>query len=274
MADILQQILTAKRDEVAKARAARPLDLVRREAESAAPALDFHAALADRSRGPRIIAECKKKSPSRGIMVADYDAVKLAKAYERGGAAAISVLTDEAFFGGTLADLRAVRESVRLPIIRKDFVIDAYQIYEARAAGADSFLLLAGPLDTDTLERFLAIGRSLGMEPLIESHSAAELATARATQGTIFGINNRDLKSFAIDMKHATELLAEVMRGAPPGAQRVAVCESGIKTRRDIENMGSVGYNAFLIGESLAISPDPEAQVRHLLSRDDRSVGQ
>lgn len=265
MSDILQKILANKATEVAAAKAARPQAELERSAKAQRPARDFLAALRAKGggNGARVIAECKQKSPSRGVMVPDYDPVRLARAYEAGGAAAISVLTDEVFFGGALAHLAAVTTAVSLPVLRKDFIIDAYQIWEARAHGADTFLLLAGPLSTKEIDEFLDLGRSLGMEPLIESHTSAELALARASKGKIFGINNRDLKTFAIDLQHARGLLAEAQQGDP---ERVVVCESGIKSRNDIEIMAAVGYKAFLIGESLATHPDPKAGLQDLIS--------
>ncbi len=265
MSDILAKILANKAEEVAAAKARVPQAAVEKAAKKTRPARDFLAALtaAGPGNGARVIAECKQKSPSRGVMVLDYDPVRLARAYEKGGAAAISVLTDEVFFGGALAHLAAVAAAVAVPVLRKDFIIDPYQIFEARAHGADTFLLLAGPLDTRQLDDLIGLGRTLDMEPLIESHTAAELELARASKGKIFGINNRDLKTFAIDLANARGLLAEARRGDP---DRVVVCESGIKSRNDIEVMAAVGYKAFLIGESLATHSDPEAGLQDLLS--------
>lgn len=265
MSDILAQILANKAKEVAAAKERVPQAAVEKSARAARPVRDFYAALKKNGpgNGARIIAECKQKSPSRGVMVADYDPVRLACSYEKGGAAAISVLTDEVFFGGVLEHLSSVTAAVSLPVLRKDFIIDAYQIFEARAHGADTFLLLAGPLDTQQLDEFIDLGRSLGMEPLIESHTAFELNLASASRGRIFGINNRDLKTFAIDLAHAQSLYEAAQRGDPT---RVVVCESGIKSRNDIEVMSAVGYKAFLIGETLATHSDPDAGLQELLS--------
>lgn len=262
-ANVLQEIIAHKRTEVAAAKAARPLADVKAAAARAPKPRDFLATLA-RTDCPRIIAECKRKSPSRGIMMADYDPVRLATAYEAGGAAAISVLTDERFFGGTLSDMTKVRDALRIPVLRKDFIIDAYQIYEARAAHADTFLLLSGVLDERELEDLLGVGRSLGMEPLVESHSEAELIAALATSATILGINNRDLKTFHVDLETSRSLVAKAYQRTP---RPLMVCESGIKTAQDIERMKSVGYNAFLIGEALVTHPDPRSGLAELLSR-------
>lgn len=261
MSDILAEIIAHKHAEVAAAKARLPLAMVKVQAEKHAAARDFLQALS--IKGPRVIAECKKQSPSRGVMMKDYDPVKLARAYEAGGAAAISVLTDERFFGGRLGDLVAVRQAVNIPVLRKDFIIDAYQIYEARAAGADSFLLLSGVLSKDELNEFLEIGRRCGMEALVESHTAVELAAALASTGMIFGINNRDLKTFNIDLATSRSLVAQTQGRTP---KPLLVCESGIKTAADIELMTSVGYNAFLIGESLVTHPDPCAGLAALIA--------
>ncbi len=262
VSDVLREILATKKTEVEAAKQRVSLDEIKARAAATSakrPARDFFAALAREKTA--IIAECKQKSPSKGVLVPNYDPVALARAYEAGGAVAISVLTDGPYFGGDLSHLVAVSAAVGIPVLRKDFVVDAYQIYEARAHGADTFLLLAGPLGTAELESFTMIGRSLGMEPLIESHSAEELALACATTGRILGINNRDLRSFRVDLDVSRALL----RQAFPSPERLVVCESGIKTRSDVEMMASVGYKAFLIGESLATSSDPTAALRLLL---------
>lgn len=263
MTDILDEIILNKRHEVDEAKKSRPLDQVQAEAALARPALDFFAALSA-INSPRIIAECKKQSPSRGIMIKDYNPVSLAKIYENSGAAAISVLTDREFFGGALEDLIAVRAAVSLPIIRKDFVIDEYQIYEARAAGADSFLLLSGVLAPKSLDRFLTIGRSLGMEPLIESHTALELEEALTTSGRIFGVNSRNLKDFSVDLNRARDLYDRGMAGAAPG-ERLLVCESGIKEPKDVWQMQTTGYNVFLIGEALITASNPAKALESMI---------
>jgi indole-3-glycerol phosphate synthase len=259
--DLLASILADKRLEINAARKARPLATMEAAARQQAPARSLLAAL-DVDGPARIIAECKRQSPSRGVMVENYDPVKLATAYERGGAAAISVLTDAKYFGGELAHLVAVRAKVKVPVLRKDFILDEYQVFEARAAGADSFLLLSGPLGPEHLEDLLQLGRSLGMEPLIESHTETELAAALKTSGRIFGVNNRDLKTFNVDLGIAKDLAAKADGREPPA---ILVCESGIRGRADVEAMLGAGYGAFLVGEALATNPLPEAATRALV---------
>jgi len=266
-ATILEEIVANKREEVAACKRLRPLKQIMELVQNVEPALNFGDALLPSSSTttkslPRIIAECKHKSPSRGIICDPYDPVEIAKSYERNGAAAISVLTDEQFFGGHLSHLINVTGAVHIPVLRKDFIIDEYQIYEARAAGADTFLLLAGLLDTTQLQYFIEVGRELGMEPLIESHDTRELAMAMATDGLIIGINNRNLKTFSVTFDQATALAAQARRTDHP---RILVCESGIKTAKDIENMTGVGYNAFLIGEALVSTPDPGQSLSTLI---------
>lgn len=263
MTDILEQIIAHKHSEIAAAKARVPQEELIAACDEAPPVRSFYHALKT-GKTARIIAECKKKSPSKGVMVASYDPVALARAYEKGGAAAISVLTDERFFGGTLDDLRKVRAVVGAPILRKDFIVDAYQVYEARAAGADSYLLLSGVLTTAELDALIAVGRDLGMEPLIESHTAAELRAATLSSGKIFGINNRNLKSFHVDLDVARQLYA---LGAASGDDRLMVCESGIKSATDVENLSGVGYKAFLVGEALVTHPDPTAALKALIQR-------
>ena len=261
MTDILQEIIAHKRIELASSMKAVPEAMLLERIAKAPPPRDFAAALVSEDGRPRVIAECKRQSPSRGVMVPNYDPVALATAYENGGAAAISVLTDERFFGGNLADLRAVRARVGLPVLRKDFIVDRYQVYEARAHGADSFLLLAGVLSSDTLEELIQQGRSLGMEPLVESHTLDELRVALRTSARVVGINNRDLKTFSVSLEVARSLVAETQKKAPAP---LPVCESGIHARADIERMQAVGFPAFLIGEALVTAPDPAALLREL----------
>ncbi len=261
MSDILDQIIAHKRTEVAAAKARRSLAALEAEAKKAPPARDFLGSLS-RTDTARIIAECKRMSPSRGVMVQNYDPTALARAYEAGGAAAISVLTDEKFFGGVLGHMTAVRDAVQLPVLRKDFIIDAYQIVEARAARADTFLLLSGVLSPQELEDLIRIGRRYGMEPLVESHTDAELAAALSTSAKILGINNRNLKTFSIDLQTSQDLLAQAALKTP---RPLMVCESGIKTRDDVERMQAVGYNVFLIGEALATHASPQLGLQNLL---------
>ncbi len=260
---ILDKIIADKKVEVDLAKKKSPVSIVKALAEEQDPPRGFGEALLPMSDNPvRIIAECKRKSPSKGLLKDPYDPVSIACAYERGGAAAISVLTDEVYFGGRLEDLRVVKQSISLPVLRKDFIIDEYQIYQARAYGADSFLLLSGVLDLAKLQYLIEVGRELSMEPLVESHTAGELDQALKTDAKILGINNRNLGTFAVDLDHSKELFKQA---SSDGQGRVIVCESGIKGREDIVKMCQVGYKAFLVGEALVTKPDSEQAMKELL---------
>jgi indole-3-glycerol phosphate synthase len=254
MKNILDEIIAHKRIELEAVQKRRSLgDLKSRVDEHSSP-FDFYEHLKSFS-DVNVIAECKAKSPSQGQMVTDYDPVARALQYQRGGAAAISVLTDERFFGGTTEHLREVAAEVNLPVMRKDFIIDEYQIYEARYYGASSYLLIAGVLDTAELQYFIEIGRDLGMEPLVESFSLPDLEIALGTDAKIIGVNNRNLKTMATDITHILQF-QELIKIEMPEA--IVVCESGIHTRDDIEVMLNHSINTFLIGGSLMVSSDPE----------------
>ncbi|MEZ4742775.1 MAG: indole-3-glycerol phosphate synthase TrpC [Bdellovibrionota bacterium] len=262
MNNILDEIIAHKKIEVEQRKKQKSYANIRALAEEHLEAKDFGCALLPMSDAPiRIIAECKKMSPSKGLMCVNYNPASIAKAYEKGGAAAISVLTDEKYFGGSLEDLKKVRDITTLPILRKDFIIDEYQIFEARAAGADSFLLLSGVLDYAQLQYFIEIGRDLGMEPLIESHNKEQLEAALKTDGKILGINNRNLSTFSVDLQHSKELYNQAKGNLN---QRVLVCESGIKNSSDITKMKKVGFKAFLVGEALITNDNHEEAVRQL----------
>ena len=265
MTDILTQILETKRAEVETAKKRVSFSQIRGAAQAARPARNFGEALLREKSSPhgRIIAECKSRSPSKGILLSPYDPVALALAYEASGAAAVSVLTDLEYFGGNSSHLIEVAKEVTIPVLRKDFIIDEYQIYEARAWGADSFLLLAGVLDHVQLQYFTEIGRDLGMEPLVESHSSEELEAALQTDCLILGINNRSLKTFSVSFDESADMARLARSSEHP---RILVCESGIKTRADIETMHAHGYDAFLIGETLVRSADPGDTLRRLIS--------
>jgi indole-3-glycerol phosphate synthase len=251
IADILARILDGKRQEVAVAKEALPLDEIRRRVRDVPPTRPFWQALQDReSHGTRIIAEIKKASPSAGLIRDDFDPVEIATIYERHGAAAISVLTDHPFFQGELAFLQAVRQQVRIPLLRKDFVIDPYQLYEARLYGADAALLIAAALDVPVLKDLAALSVELGLEPLVEVHTAAELEKALDCSSRLLGINNRDLHTFHTDVATTLDLLPQV-----PDTSRV-VSESGLRDRATITRLESHGVAAFLIGESLMREPD------------------
>ncbi len=251
---ILDRILEEKRREVERRRREEPLERLEERARAAPPPRGFRRALESAggsASGPRIVAEIKKASPSRGLIRADFDPVAIARAYERGGAAAISVLTDEPFFQGTLAHLRAVREAVDLPLLRKDFTIDPYQIHEARAAGADAVLLIVAALGDDDLASLHAASRDLGMDALVEVHDEDELARAARIEPELVGVNNRDLATFEVSLETTRRLLP--LR--PAGA--LMVSESGFFEREEIDRMREWGTDAFLIGESLMRAGDP-----------------
>jgi indole-3-glycerol phosphate synthase len=256
---ILDRIVADKRDELAAARARVPIAKMRRRAETAPAPRGF----ANTLRGPKIglIAEVKKASPSRGVLRADFDPVWLAARYAEGGAAAISVLTDEKHFQGDLGYMRAVREALPdgPPLLRKDFTIDAYHLYEARANGADAVLLIAAILEDPLLRDLMAEAAALGLDALIEVHDEREMARAPVADATLIGINNRDLRTFDIDLA-TTERLRPL---APPGATIVA--ESGIFTREDMIRLERAGVDAALIGEGVVTAPDPAAKIRELL---------
>jgi indole-3-glycerol phosphate synthase len=257
---ILDQIVAAKRREVAAAKARTPEAELRGQLPAAPPVRDFLAALAP--PGPiRLIAEVKKASPSKGVLRADFDPVELARAYQRHGAAAISVLTDGPYFQGSLDDLRRVRAAVDLPVLRKDFVIDPYQVLEARSAGADAVLLIAECLDDDRLQSLHEAIVALGMTPLVELYEPENLPRVLRIGAGLIGINNRNLRSFEVDLEHTLRLRREI-----PG-DRVVVGESGIRTRADVQRLEAAGVHAMLVGESLITSPDPGAAVDRLLGQ-------
>ncbi len=261
MNNLLQEIISNKRLEVAEAKKKISESELVTLAHAKSRARNFRAALTSDS-STKIIAECKKQSPSKGVFLADYSPVALAKCYENGGASALSVLTDQKYFGGTLEDLKAVKEQVKIPVLRKDFIVDRYQVFEARAAGADSFLLIAGTIAYSELFKLVELGQSLGMEPLIESHTSEELMKALDGPGKIYGVNNRNLSTFEVDLNIAAKLISQAKKKRPTITM---VCESGIHSRKDIESMEAVGYKVFLIGEALVTSPDPELTLRSLL---------
>jgi indole-3-glycerol phosphate synthase len=259
---ILDEILAHKRDEVARAQRALPAgDLAARAREAIDAPRGFRAALAGGPR-PRIVAEIKRRSPSRGEIRADFDPQACASAYAEAGAAAISVLTDARFFGGSLDDLSRARRGAALPILRKDFVVDAYQIDEARWCGADAVLLIAAAFAPDARVAELAglreRARSLGLDALVEVHDHAELEAALASGADLVGVNNRDLRSFEVDLA-TTERLADEVPDAV-----VLVAESGIHSPDDIARLEAAGADAFLVGEALMREADLGAALRKL----------
>lgn len=265
MSDVLEQILAHKRGEVESARAARSIDELRATPGFAHPVRNFYGAVAaPRRGGPNLIAEVKKSSPSAGLICADFDPVRIARTYEAAGAAALSVLTDRRFFGGDPAFLEQIKEAVGLPLLRKDFVIDEYQVWESRSLGADAILLIAEALPAAPLADLAALARSIGLAVLVEVHSRATLfdvlqaIPATARDGLLLGINNRDLARQVVDLAVSEELASH----APPGIPLVA--ESGIRTRRDVERMHAAGARAVLVGEVLMRSGDPARTIAEL----------
>jgi len=251
----LDAILTATRDRVASLRTqARELE---RLAAAAPEPLPFARALAGRDVG--VIAEVKRRSPSAGAIREDLDPVAHARAYTQGGAVAISVLTDELHFGGSLDDLARVASAVSVPVLRKDFILDELQLYEARAVGASAVLLIVRALTADGLRALRRAARDQGLGVLVEVHSAGELELALAVAPTAVGVNSRDLATFAVDLARAERLVASVPRGVP------VIAESGIATRADVERMAAAGADLVLVGTSVAGHADPERAVRELV---------
>ncbi len=254
----LQEILDHKVRELDERRRARPLRELATGALWDAPRRDFAAALA--APGRRIVAEVKRASPSRGRIREDFAPVEIAAGYEHAGAAAISVLTDERFFEGSLDHLTAVRQRVAIPVLRKDFLFEPYHVYEARAAGADAFLLIAAVLRLEILRELVALGRELGMTALVEVHTREQLERALRSDATVIGINNRDLDTFETTLETGLTLL----RLVPP--DRTVVIESGLKSPADLSAFEASGVRAFLIGESFMSAPDPGARLREFLA--------
>ncbi len=256
----LSDILARKRDEVAAARAALPERELAARAKDAPPPRPFEAALSLSGGPARVVAEVKRASPSAGAIRAGLDAPAQARAYSAAGAAAISVLTDGPGFGGSLADLAAVRAAVDVPLLRKDFVLDRYQLLEARAHGADAALLIVAALDAATLRRLLDASGELGLAALVEVHDASELDVALAAGARIVGVNNRNLATFAVDLAVSEALLPRL-----PASVR-GVAESGVRTAEDARRLRRAGAANLLVGEALVRAPDPGALLREMTS--------
>jgi indole-3-glycerol phosphate synthase len=257
---ILDRILANKYLEVAQRRISTPIAPLRERALTQTPPRDFLGVLREAGR-PALIAECKKASPSKGLLRPEYDPAELARTYAENGAAALSVLTDEKFFQGSLNDLSAAREAAGLPVLRKDFIVDGYQIYEARAAGADAVLLIAAALRLDQLQELHDLIDELGMTALVEVHDEAEVETALKINPKLIGVNNRNLHDFSVDL-HTT---ARVRQCIP--AEIVLVAESGIHTAEDVAWVRAMGVDAILVGEALVTAGDVGAKVRELVTR-------
>ena len=258
MPTILDEIVSTKRAEIDRAKVARPEASLRERLSASPPVRDFFAPLA--ARGPiKLIAEVKKASPSAGVIRADFDPVEIAKIYAAHGAACISVLTDEPYFQGRLEYLTDIRASVDRPVLRKDFILDTYQLVEARLAGADAVLLIAECLDDCNLRKLFNATIELGMTPLVELYEPDNLPRVLAAGATLIGVNNRDLHTFKVDLEHTIRLRDEVPDHC------VLVAESGIKTHADVQRLAAAGIDAILVGESLTREPDIGAAVDRLL---------
>ncbi|MEH1833772.1 MAG: indole-3-glycerol phosphate synthase TrpC [Nostoc sp.] len=263
---ILEEIVLHKKKEVAKMQQELPLASLRQQLNAAPTVRNFLTALQENPNQPSLIAEVKKASPSRGIIRADFDAVAIAQAYERGGAACLSVLTDQKFFQGSFDNLRAVRLQVGLPLLCKEFIIDRYQIYLARTAGADAVLLIAAILSDRELQDFLQVIHDLGMNALVEVHTLAELdRVLKLDDLRLVGINNRNLEDFTLNLGTTQELLAQRQQQLQ-SLDITVVSESGLYTPADLSFVAEAGARAVLIGESLVKQSDVEQAVRSLLS--------
>jgi len=254
---VLDRILEARRAEVDHRKRVLPETALKYGVKAAPPVRDFAAAL---SRDAiNVIAELKPASPSRGIIRDPFDSAALGKSLEAAGAAALSVLTEGEFFRGSLKNLRDARKEIALPVLRKDFIFDPWQVWESRANEADSFLLIVAALSGEQLRELLGLGRELGMEPLVEVHTREELDRALAAGARIVGVNNRDLKTLNVRVETSYEVIEQIPE------ECLAVAESGLRSHDDLKKLRAAGFDAFLIGEHLMLAPDPAAALRTLL---------
>jgi len=262
MSDILNKIVAVKREELGRALERRSLAAVRADAESRILTRDFEGALRASIAGGRsaVIAEVKKASPSKGVLRADFVPADIAQTYAEHGASCLSVLTDQQFFQGSVDYLKQARASCQLPVLRKDFLIDPYQVYESRAMGADAILLIAACLDDAQMRDMEAIARALFMSVLVEVHDAAELDRALLLKTPLVGINNRNLRTFEVSLDTTLSLMGRL----PP--EKLLVTESGILGREDVQRMTAAGVNAFLVGEAFMRAPDPGTAMAGLFS--------
>ena len=262
MSNILDKILAHKHDEIRQRRARVTVETLQMRAASMPPSRNFANAMRKRIEDVKaaVIAEVKKASPSQGVIRADFDPAMIARSYEAGGAACLSVLTDVEFFQGADAYLRQARQTCALPVLRNDFIVDAYQVYEARTLGADCILLIVAALSDAQLVEFADLANDLGMDTLVESHDAQELARALATSAELVGINNRDLRTFQTSLDTTLDLRAHVP------ADRLLVTESGIHAREDVTTMRAAGVDAFLVGEAFMRAADPGAELQRLFA--------
>lgn len=259
-ADLLATIVAATRRSVEVRQVHEPIAAIEQRADAATPrAGRFRAALSQTGR-TNVIAECKRRSPSRGVLRADYDPVAIARGYAAAGAAAISVLTEPTFFDGSLAHLADVRGAVDVPLLRKDFIVSEYQLLEARAAGADAVLLIVAALQQDALQRLHARAEALGLDALVEVHGEDELDRAIAAGARVVGVNNRNLRTLEVDVNASERLAAKIP------TEVIAVSESGLKTADDLRKMQGLGYRAFLIGERFMTAADPGAALGSMIA--------
>jgi indole-3-glycerol phosphate synthase len=260
IADILVKILDTKTREVAERKQQISLQQIKSELENIAPTRDFVAAIRERVEAGRAatIAEIKKASPSKGVMRENFDPAQIARSYEKGGAACLSVLTDVEYFQGSDAYLKQAKEACSLPVLRKEFIIDPYQVYESRLIGGDCILLIVAALDDQQLREYTDLAHSLDMAVLVEVHDAEELARALKLNTTLIGINNRNLRTFETSLQTTLSLLAEIPE------DRIVVTESGIHERSDVENMLAHDVRAFLIGEAFMRAEEPGDRLAQL----------
>ncbi len=264
--NILDRIVAARRESIAHRKRVLPEVALKIAVEKKAlPSRDFAAAL---SRDAiNVVAELKKASPSRGVLRQEYAPAVLAEALEHAGAAALSVLTEEDFFSGSLADLKEASRVTKIPILRKDFIVDPWQVWETRASGADAFLLIAAILSDASLRELLELGRSLKMEPLVEVHTREELDRVLAAGARIIGVNNRDLRDFQVHLETSLTLVEAIPDDC------IAVSESGLRSHDDLSRLRRAGFDAFLIGERLMADPDPAASMRVLIGPSGNQTG-
>jgi len=269
---VLDEIVAARLHALEETRLAVPMDQVQQAAEARTERRDFAAAISSRVSSPeemgvRVIAELKRASPSRGMIRDEFRPRDIASSYAKGGAAALSVLTEGQYFLGSLEYLAEARNTVQIPVLRKDFILDAYQVYESVAAGADALLLIVAALPDADLQRLLALCQQLRIDALVEVHAAEELACALAAGARIIGVNNRNLKTLEVDLATSLMLREKIPAG------HITVSESGIKTGRDLQRLAEAGFDAVLIGEHLVAQPDPEQALRELLADGMQSAG-
>jgi indole-3-glycerol phosphate synthase len=254
---VLDRILDARRAAVDHRKRVLPEAALKYGVKAASPVRDFSGVLS--REGLNVIAELKPASPSRGVIRDPFDAVALARTLAAAGAAALSVLTEPEFFGGSLKNMRDARKEIAAPVLRKDFIFDSWQVWESRANDADSFLLIVAALEQGSLIELMALGRQLGMEPLVEVHTSIELDRALAAEARMIGVNNRDLRTLEVRLETALELIELIPD------DRVAVAESGLSTHGDLQRLHDAGFDAFLIGEHLMRVADPAAALADLL---------